>query len=120
MTQNAKGPAEAATSPSRGSTNLQKDTEMNRTEHSTAAAGRPVPFLPTHATVKELMNEIQEGGAITVDQQLEALIDLFAKAARAIDPSIITVWVGRGGEGLDRPCFVSMERVERATSRRAV
>ncbi|KQY21011.1 hypothetical protein ASD32_06425 [Rhizobium sp. Root483D2] len=90
---------------------------MNSTDHSTAARGKPVPLSPTHATVRELVCDIRKGGAGTPDQQLEALIDLFAKAARTIDPSIVKVWVGRGGEGLDRPCFVSMERAEQATAR---
>lgn len=117
MTQNAKGPAAIAVAPSRGSTNPTKDKEMNSIEHSTAARGKPVPLSPMYATVRELISEIRKGGAGTSDQQLEALIDLFAKAARTIDPSIIKVWVGRGGEGLDRPCFVSMERAEQATAR---
>lgn len=43
MTQNAKGPAEAATSPSHGSTHPARDKEMNTTTDSTAAAAPPVP-----------------------------------------------------------------------------
>lgn len=43
-----KGPAEAATSPSHGSTNPAKDMEMNKHVNSTAAAGAatefPIPY----------------------------------------------------------------------------
>ena len=38
VVQKIKGPAKAATFPSRGSTNPQKDMEMNRTKDSTANA----------------------------------------------------------------------------------
>ncbi|MDG3575710.1 hypothetical protein P7F60_04885 [Rhizobium sp. YJ-22] len=41
--QNAKGPAEAATSPSRGSTIPEKEKEMNRTDDSTGTAEAPAP-----------------------------------------------------------------------------
>jgi hypothetical protein len=46
MTQNEKGPAEAPTSPSRGSTNPRKDQEMNSMEDSTTSAAIPAPKLP--------------------------------------------------------------------------
>lgn len=40
-TQKAKGPAEAATSPSHGSTNPEKDTEMNEATNTTTARATP-------------------------------------------------------------------------------
>lgn len=47
----AKGPAEAATSPSHGSTNPQKDKVMNRSEDTTAAPkiarDFPIPYPGT-------------------------------------------------------------------------
>lgn len=47
----AKGPAEAATSPSHGSTNPEKDKEMNRSDNTTAvpeiARDFPIPYPST-------------------------------------------------------------------------
>lgn len=45
MIQKAKGPAAIAVAPSRGSTNPQKDKEMNSTKDSTTPVGMPVPKL---------------------------------------------------------------------------
>lgn len=44
--QNAKGPAEAATSPSHGSINPAKEIEMNVQSYSTAAETVPPPSNP--------------------------------------------------------------------------
>jgi hypothetical protein len=70
------------------------------------------------ARLKDILDEVRGDGTRTVNQQLEVLIDRFAMAVRVIDPSITKVWVCRGGEGLDQPCFVSMEREEGASARR--
>lgn len=55
MTKNAKGPAEAATSPSRGSIIPAKETTVNKTEHSIRPAVVPAlsrrNFLASAAAV---------------------------------------------------------------------
>ena len=62
------------------------------------------------STVREIIEEIRSEGAVTVNQQLERLIDKFTIAARAIDPSINNIWVGRAGDDLQQPFWIHMDR----------
>lgn len=67
------------------------------------------------ASVNEIIDASRGKGTRTPEQQLEALISLFCEAARIVDPTITKMWVGRGGEGLNQPYFISMERDEGAS-----
>lgn len=67
------------------------------------------------ASLEEIVGASRGKGTRTPEQQLEALISLFCDAARAVDPTITKMWVGRGGEGLNQPYFISMERDEGAS-----
>jgi hypothetical protein len=64
----------------------------------------------TFATPKELLEENRSNGAKTPEQHLEMLADNFVTAARAIDPSIINIWVGRDGVEFDRVFSIVIER----------
>lgn len=72
------------------------------------------------ASVSEIIDASRGNGTRTPEQQLEALIGMFCSAARAIDPSITKMWIARGGEGLNQPYFISMERDEGASVVRRV
>ncbi|UDF28470.1 UNVERIFIED_ORG: hypothetical protein LHK14_13225 [Roseateles sp. XES5] len=54
-TQKAKGPATVAAVPSHGSTNPQKDTEMNEVTNTTAAAAKS---KPTDAQIVKAMDNL--------------------------------------------------------------
>jgi Na+/phosphate symporter len=57
--QKAKGPAEAATSPSHGSNIPQQETKMNSNVDSTRAAAAPVPVQRDEVAVANAMRELE-------------------------------------------------------------
>ncbi|MGE7367881.1 hypothetical protein ACQKKX_02270 [Neorhizobium sp. NPDC001467] len=62
------------------------------------------------STAREIVADIRKDGAVTVNQQLEALITRFAEAAHLIDPAIRDVWVYRAGGDLKTPSGVVIDR----------
>lgn len=70
------------------------------------------------ASLDDIVGSSRGEGSKTPEQQLEALISLFCEAARIVDPTITKMWIGRGGEALKQPYFISMERDEGASVRR--
>lgn len=62
---------------------------------------RPVP---------EIVADIRAESDGTVNQQLDALISMFCDAARAIDPTITDIWVGKDGPDLLRPYGIRIDR----------
>lgn len=63
--------------------------------------------------VKEIVAEIRSETGGSVNQQLAALISMFCDAARAIDPTITDIWVGKDGPDLLRPYGIRIDRDSR-------
>jgi hypothetical protein len=69
---NAKGPASVGALPDRGSIHPAKDKEMNKTELSSTAAGKPAPAGMT------MQNGKQTGQvALPAPEKLKSIADLF-------------------------------------------
>ena len=97
VAQKIKGPAKAATFPSRGSTNPQKVMEMNRTKDSTADAvtasetrsvGDAVDILCRAISINHLIFEaahrLEDQAIVNAFVEGNLVIDEFLKDAKAI------------------------------------
>lgn len=93
-----KGPASAPTLPGHGSTNAQKDMEMNKHVNSTAPAG-----AASVERISPALSAVYRSGAETIDAQLTELVDQFKRDAMAIDPTITGLWMGKDLTFDDRP-----------------
>ncbi|MBD9592708.1 hypothetical protein IB270_07675 [Ensifer sp. ENS05] len=115
MTQKAKGPAEAATSPSRGSNNPKKDKEMNVSTTITVAGRQPEPIVDR---VQRLAGELSEaltewqGGQFAAsvypadhpagihfpsvgcspESRLKHVAETYKRCATAVDPTVTEWW----------------------------
>lgn len=98
MTNNENGPAEAATSPSHGSTNPTKEKEMNSTEHSTTVAilpalsrrrflgGVAITAIPSAAIANTVVQYDSE--QMTAQERFDFHLCELKTAAQELDPMI--------------------------------
>jgi hypothetical protein len=62
------------------------------------------------ASVKEILEDVRNSGATSVEDQLKLLAEKFVIAAQAIDPTIEGSWCGYDGERFNRLFHVHLER----------
>jgi len=103
MAQNAKGPAEAATSPDRGSNIPQKETKMNTETDTTETSPTPVlqrrKFLALAAAGSAILPAVAQGAAADktgrLPQAEELPIDRFERHAAEISDTLNEYLNGR-------------------------